>query len=283
ALAAPLLLERDGGVTLLDAKTISSYSFYANFVAAAYCSGTADWSCKACKKIPGFIPYANGGNGGTVPLWYVGWWPAGSSVVVAHEGTDPLQFESLLTDAKFLLSQLDPKLFPNVSSKVMVHTGFRDAHASSAPSILAAVKKIIAEKGATKVTVVGHSLGGAVAALETLYLKLNLPTMAIKGVTYGQPRVGNPDFANWIDATIDDFSRITSMDDPIPILPGRLLGYRHASGEKHIVAPGKWYACDGQDNTNPDCSTGAVPNIFESNLIHHLGPYENVWLGTLVC
>ncbi|KAG9096307.1 hypothetical protein FRC06_008794 [Ceratobasidium sp. 370] len=221
ALAAPIPLQRDGSVTPLDAAAISSYSFYANFVAAAYCSGTVDWSCKACKRIPGFIPYANGGNGGTIPLWYVGWWPAGSSVVVAHEGTDPLQFQSLLTDAKIFLGPLSTKLFPNVSSNVLVHSGFRDAHAASAPQILTAVQKIIAEKGATKVTVVGHSLGGAIASLESLYLRLNLPrSVAIKGVTYGQPRVGNPDFANWIDATISDFARITSMDDPIPILPG---------------------------------------------------------------
>ncbi|KAG8746074.1 hypothetical protein FRC10_006177 [Ceratobasidium sp. 414] len=226
-LAAPILLQRDGSVTPLDTKTISSYSFYANFVAAAYCSGTVDWSCRACKRIPGFVPYATGGNGGKLhkltrlPQGYVGWWPAGSSVVVAHEGTDPLQFQSLLTDAKFFLSPLSTKLFPGVSNNVLVHSGFRDAHAASAPQILAAVQKIIVEKGATKVTVVGHSLGGAIAALESLYLKLNLPSsVAIKGVTYGQPRVGNPDFANWIDATIDDFSRITNMDDPIPILPG---------------------------------------------------------------
>jgi hypothetical protein len=46
ALAAPILLEeRNGLVTPLDAAAISSYSFYANFVAAAYCSGTVDWSC----------------------------------------------------------------------------------------------------------------------------------------------------------------------------------------------------------------------------------------------
>lgn len=129
ALAAPVLLEgRDSTVTPLNAASISSYSFYANFVAAAYCSGTVDWSCselpqvslsvyasrlnefnstEACKLIPGFVPYATGGDGGKIPLCmltflipclfahrflgFVGWWPALSTVVVSHEGTDPTQ------------------------------------------------------------------------------------------------------------------------------------------------------------------------------------------------
>jgi predicted lipase len=38
--------------------------------------------------------------------------------------------------------------------------------------------------------IAGHSLGGAIASLDALYLKLNLPsTIAVKAVTYGQPRV----------------------------------------------------------------------------------------------
>ncbi|KAG8746068.1 hypothetical protein FRC10_006171 [Ceratobasidium sp. 414] len=220
ALAAPV--ERDSTVTPISASTITSYSPYASFVAAAYCSGTANWSCTACKRIPGFIPYATGGDGNGIPLWYVGWWPAGSSVIVAHEGTDPTQFLSLLTDANILTDPLDPALFPGLPSTIEVHDGFRNAQASTAKTVLATVKKIIAERGATQVTTTGHSLGGAIATLDAMYLKLNLPSnIAIKAVTYGQPRVGNQEFANWIDQNIPDFSRVTNTHDPIPIVPGK--------------------------------------------------------------
>ncbi|KAG8714894.1 hypothetical protein FRC09_017136, partial [Ceratobasidium sp. 395] len=61
ASAAPV--ERDSGVTPVDAATIASFSLYANFAAPTYCSGTANWSCTACKRVPGFIPYATGGDG----------------------------------------------------------------------------------------------------------------------------------------------------------------------------------------------------------------------------
>ncbi|QRV73759.1 Lipase (class 3) [Ceratobasidium sp. AG-Ba] len=282
ALAAPV--ERDTATTPINAATISSYSPYASFAAAAYCSGTANWSCTACKRIPGFVTYATGGDGNGIPFWYVGWWPSGNSVVVVHEGTDPTQFLSLLTDANILTDPLDAKLFPGVSSSVLVHDGFRNAQANSAPQVLAAVKKIIAEKGATKVTTTGHSLGGALATLDALYLKLNLPsTIVVKAVTYGQPRVGNQEFANLIDQKIPDFSRVTHEYDVIPIVPGRGLGFHHTSGEKHIIADANWVACAGQDNTSTSCSTGAVPNIFVGSIVDHLGPYEGVWMGTIYC
>ncbi|CAE6478997.1 hypothetical protein ACGC1H_003938 [Rhizoctonia solani] len=288
ALAAPTPVDieerADSSITPINAATIASYSPYANFAAATYCSGTADWSCKACKRVPGFVPYVTGGNGNDVPYWYVGWWPSGSSVVVAHEGTDPTQFLSLLTDANAFFGSLSTTLFPGVTSAVQVHSGFRDAHAKSASSVLAAVKKVMAERSSSKVTLIGHSLGGALATLDALYLKLALPsTTTIKAVTYGQPRVGNQEFANLIDQKLTDFSRITNIEDVIPIVPGRFLGYRHFSGEKHIKTTGVWSGCGGQDNTSEDCSIGSVPTILQGNLIDHLGPYEGVWISTLSC
>lgn len=50
---------------------------------------------------------------------------------------------------------------------------------------------------------VGHSLGGALAELDALFLTLNLPsTTSVRAVTYGTPRVGNPAFAALIDSKV---------------------------------------------------------------------------------
>ena len=94
---------------------------------------------------------------------------------------------------------------------------------------------------------VGHSLGGALAELDALFLKMNLPSsIHIKGVTYGTPRVGNPAYAAAFDAAVSDFERINNESDPIPIVPGRFLGFRHPSGEVHIDKAGVWLACPGR-------------------------------------
>ncbi len=40
----------------------------------------------------------------------------------------------------------------------------------------------------TFVAVVGHSLGGAIALLDGVYLDLQLPTASVSVISYGMPR-----------------------------------------------------------------------------------------------
>jgi hypothetical protein len=283
SLAAPQL-ETRGGVSPVSASTIAALKPYTQFALAAYCpNNIAQWKCGAsCNANPGFIPYANGGNDGTSPYWFVGYNPSSKEVVVAHAGTDPLNLQSLLVDANFFWDSLSPSLFPGISQSIQIHDGFTNAQAISAPAILAAVKKIIQERGVTKVTVVGHSLGGAIANLDAIYLKLQIPSISVKIITYGQPRVGNQAFADYMDANFPDLTRVTNQRDLIPIVPGRFLGFHHSHGEIHRK-DNTWSACAGQDNTDPACTTGYVENIFVGNILDHLGPYEGVYLGNIFC
>ncbi|KAF8309362.1 alpha/beta-hydrolase [Clavulina sp. PMI_390] len=238
----------------------------------------------ACDALPGFEVQAYGGDGDAVPRWFVGYWPTENTAVVSHEGTDPTQFLSLLNDAEADLTTLDSTLFPGLSSSIEVHDGFATAQAASATAVLAAVKAVFSAKGISSVTLAGHSLGSAISSIDAIYLKLNLPSSTtFKSVLHGTPRVGNQAFADYMDANFSDYTRITHNLDPIPIVPGRFLGYVHASGEDHIESDNSWEHCDGQDNTSTECSTGAVPNIFDGNIVDHLGPYNGIWIGTLYC
>jgi hypothetical protein len=103
-------------------------------------------------------------------------------------------------------------------------------------------------------------------------------TISIKAVTYGMPRPGNAEFANWIDANVPDFSHINNEKDIVPILPGRFLGFSHSNGEKHIYnsPQNQWVACSGHDNTDPTCTVGQVKNIFVGDTSDHAGPYDGV-------
>ena len=50
---------------------------------------------------------------------------------------------------------------------------------------------------------VGHSLGGALAEINALYMTLNLPSnVHVKAVTFGTPRVGNPAWATLFDSKV---------------------------------------------------------------------------------
>jgi hypothetical protein len=118
-------------------------------------------------------------------------------------------------------------------------------------------------------------------------MRLNLPSnISVKGVTYGTPRVGTPDFAAFFDTTISDFSRVNHDHDPIPTVPGRFLGFSHPSGEIHLVDDGPILKCAGRDDgDDKECSDKAVSNILFGNILDHLGPYgeAGIHMGTIFC
>lgn len=111
----------------------------------------------------------------------------------------------------------------------------------------------------SRVTVVGHSLGAALALLDSIYLPLHLPSgVTVNMVGYGMPRVGNQDFANLVDEMSGNVVHINNQEDPIPVLPPTSIGYHQPSGEIHIQDSGVWDACPGVLPSPP--LDGSVPS-----------------------
>lgn len=77
--------------------------------------------------------------------------------------------------------------------------------------------------------------------------------------------------------------------DPIPIVPGRkfliIEQFEHPHGEIHLLDDGTTaVACSGDDDgTDPQCTDLSVPNIIDSNIFDHLGPYDGINIGTIYC
>ncbi|KAF5379874.1 hypothetical protein D9757_007206 [Collybiopsis confluens] len=272
-------------VTPISSAELASFAPYTQFARATYCDGFQTWTCgAACEANADFQLALAGGDGDDIQNYFVGYSPSLGSIIVAHEGTDPTQLESDLTDVDVPLASLSSTLFPGISSAVQVHTGFQDEHALTANAILGAVKSLMSSKGTNKIVAVGHSLGGALAELDTVFFRLNIPSASISAMTYGTPRVGNPAWAALVDSSNVNFKRINNEDDLIPIVPGRFLGYAHPAGEIHILSPGNAVSCPGDDDaTDADCQIESVPNIFDGDILDHLGPYEGISLGTIFC
>ncbi len=147
--------------------------------------------------------------------------------------------------------------------------------------VLQSVNTLLQMHPGASVTTVGHSLGAALALLDGVFLRIQLdPTIKISVVGYGMPRVGNEDFANFVDTILPGrVKHINNKKDPIPIVPGMWLGYHHVSGEVHIQNDsGGWITCPGQDNPDPRCIVGTVSSIFSAKFSDHHGPYNGVIL-----
>jgi predicted lipase len=120
-------------------------------------------------------------------------------------------------------------------------------HASTAPAILSAVQNTLSTRNLSSVTVVGHSLGAALALLDGVFFSLQLPeNVTVKVTSYGMPRVGNQAFADFVDSQLSGrVTHVNNQEDPVPVVPGEFLGFHHPSGEIHILDSGAWDACSG--------------------------------------
>ncbi|OAX37652.1 alpha/beta-hydrolase [Rhizopogon vinicolor AM-OR11-026] len=269
-------------ITALTTSQIDTFTPYTYYASAGHCTNTQTlaWDCGTnCDANPDFKPVASGGNGDSVQYWFVGYDPKLDTVIVSHQGTNPSEIFPLVTDANFFMTGLNSTLFPGISSNIKVHNGFKDAQASTATDVLAAVKSAMSTHRATSVTMVGHSLGAAITLLDSVYLPLWLPKgTTFRTIGYGLPRVGNQDFANYIDANVH-LTHINNKEDPIPICPGMFLDFVHPAGEVHIQDSGEWAVCPGQDNPSTQCIVGDVPEIWDGDESDHDGPYNGIEIG----
>jgi len=282
--STPIL--RRQGISTLSSAQISTFKPYSFYASAAYCNPSvlSTWNCGVdCAANSAFKPTATGGDGNGTPFWYVGYDPSLNTVIVAHEGTNPAKILADLSDVNVVFTNLDSTLFPGIDSSIEVHDGFANVQASTAQDILSAVQQTLTQHNINSVTAVGHSLGAAVSLLDSVFLPLHIPGLHVAYIGYGLPRVGNQNFANYVDGNLGSFTRITNMKDPVPIVPGRFLGYHHPSNEVHISENGNWDVCPGQDNTSTQCSVGDVPSVLAGNVANHDGPYDGVQMGVAGC
>ncbi|KXN83750.1 Lipase [Leucoagaricus sp. SymC.cos] len=275
--AGPLLTERLSPTELSQAQ-MEGFAPFTHFARVAYCQPSAvkSWSCGAeCKANSDFILVEVGGDGLTAQ----GYSPSQQSVIVAHQESNPVHIEPWITYAGFLPKSLDPSLFPGIPDNILVHSGFANDYTKSAAKVLDVVIRTVSDYKATKVTTVGHSLGGALALLDGVYLPLHMSGGSFRTITNGMPRVGNQALADYVDTDVS-MTHINNRKETIPLLPPRFLGFEHSSGEIHITEDGDWVSCPGHDNPDAQCTAGAL----ETNLFDHYGPYGgDVMMGGKGC
>jgi hypothetical protein len=128
-----------------------------------------------------------------------------------------------------------------------VHMGFYASWKNTRKVILPDIERTAKQFPNYHLELVGHSLGGAVAALAALELSTRGHDPRV--TTFGEPRVGNQALANFIDAKFNldgnqtdsrsageslKFRRLTHIGDPVPHLPLQEWGYIPHSGEMYI-------------------------------------------------
>jgi pimeloyl-ACP methyl ester carboxylesterase len=151
-------------------------------------------------------------------------------------------------------------------SNCTVHMGFFESWKDCRRLIIPHLEHLHDFYPSYNLHLVGHSLGGAVAALAALETEVLgwHPTVT----TFGEPRIGNAGLRDYLNEMFElyesdnldgnggRYRRMTHTNDPVPLLPLTEWGYKMHSGEIYISkaelqpSASDLRLCDGDEDTN---------------------------------
>ncbi len=148
-------------------------------------------------------------------------------LVISCRGTEPSALNDILADLEIIKASWSSK--PNTG---FVHRGFKEEVDKVYADILQSVLQNSANKN---IWVTGHSLGAAMAT--QIAAKLIEDACKIQCVyTFGSPRAGDAEFANWCDKHLTH-QRFVNNNDIVPCVP-TFLRWRHSGQCNYIKSSG---------------------------------------------
>lgn len=170
-----------------------------------------------------------------------------------------------------------------------VHAGFMMSWRNTRSEVLPELETLVNQYPDYQITLVGHSLGGAVAALAGLELKGK--GWNPKVTTFGEPKIGNEGLMAYIDAAFPShnknpeknmYRRVTHINDPVPLLPLKEWNFKMHAGEIYISKPDlspkvhDLQHCDGDEDIL--CISGADPPPVELKAVNDPNQDVETWL-----
>ena len=239
-----------------------------HFASATYCTAEAieGWNCSQCAALPHLTHVHVVEDPSMQTLGYVGLDKAGlnkgqrQQIVVAFRGTVNADIKNWISD--FTITHISP--WPSLPA-VKVHQGFWNAWESLQPGIRAAVQEVLNVAPKAQVSLTGHSLGGAMAALCAFDLA-RAGTAIGRVITFGQPRVGNQHFAALYGSLGFRTWRLMHNRDPVPQLPFSRFDYAH-------VGSAVWY--NEANSLHKVCTGGEDPQCQQPFDLFNILPSDH--------
>ena len=254
-----------------------------HFATASYCKTTSidAWSCKPCHA----AMVAAGGafnataftDDDTQGQAFVGAGAGGRLgriIVVAFRGSSNLR--NWISD----LSIRHISTYKRCDG-CEVHAGFYKAWLGLQRDVVSEVMRLLELQPVSRLYVVGHSLGAALAVLAAADFSHAYALNVSAVYTFGEPRVGNEAFKEFYESASQEQItwRVVHHRDPVPKLPLSSWGFKHHAREVFYNSNSSHFkVCDGTGH-DLTCSDSLR---FSDNLADHIS-YLGLVQGAAAC
>ncbi|KAH9261313.1 hypothetical protein BASA82_001049 [Batrachochytrium salamandrivorans] len=273
--------------SVVDPSTVDLMSKFMQYSAAIYFDSVSvdgKWECGVvCEGDikDTVIQTAFLQTGGTFTAGIVAVQSSSKTIVVAFRGVNYLS--DWITNIKFTKWSAPWLNDGDVSTNhkrvpfpenLEIHTGFQTAYLDVRSPMMRGINAAQKNHPGFKLVFAGHSLGGALASLAAAdyvnHESGDTPNVSL--YTYGEPRIGNLEWADWFNSLPLVSYRVTSQNDPVPRLPPYMLGYYHTKQEYFIASDKVTKTCTNSDiaGETTDCST---KTLFETGIYAHIYGY----------
>ncbi|KAJ3261386.1 hypothetical protein HK103_005994 [Boothiomyces macroporosus] len=276
----------------VDTTTANNFALMMQLAVSSYCPSTTNsktWNCGVrCQgSLSGTVIVGSHENYASGAAGFVGYNPDQKMIVVSVRGTANIQ--SCIQDIQLWKTPADFGGFPNnqAPSSAQIHQGFKNTYIDLQPTLQSGLETLAAQYPDYHIIFSGHSLGGAVVNLAALDFYQNNPQYAdrISIYTFGEPRIGNLDFANYIDSLpyAQRIFRVAKSGDIVPHLPPEsFFNFAHHIDNFEITRFGtttNFCVTTGPAGESSSCSSDTTL----LNLVDHITGYYGWWTYPWFC
>ncbi|KAJ3251457.1 hypothetical protein HK103_002403 [Boothiomyces macroporosus] len=279
------------GLSLPTADVTSTFPTFVQYSAAAYCnqiwtSGAFNCGIRCSGKLSSTQIIVAANDSATTGAGFVGVNPDLQTIVISFRGTSNPTADG--EDLDFFKSNADfqsakPIDVPNpanspLPTSLQIHTGFKNTYEGVRQAILPAAANLAAQYPSYQIVFTGHSLGGALAGLAAVdFQNVYGYDDRISLYTYGQPRIGDTNWARYVDglSIANRFYRVARVGDPVVHLPYNWMGFQHFRHQYEINDDGTTTACSIDSNSGE--SSSCLNDGGEFNVARHSDYYG--WLN----